>query len=725
MAKFKQIVRSLLLLGLLVGLGLPRMAVSAAENDRRSQDIPVGYQMAAENSTFQLYANPETLAFKVLDKRSGYIWNSNLDEVTKDDRLNKTWTAFARSGISIDFLDAKAVPNRASITNAEHNLDFKQLENGFEALITFTEPSIVLKLIVTLNPDGVSVEIPFDSIQENDPKFKLGLIHVYPFFGAVKEDQISGYMFIPDGSGTLIQFASSTKARRMFYGKYYGNDLGMIAEMPYDFSINPAFQMSIPVVGMVHEEKKNAYIAVVEKGASYGEIQGHPAGIITKFNFIYNTFVYNESYFQKTNRSGAGVTAIQANTNSFDVKIDYRFLSAEDADYVGMARSYQQYLVERGMLFKAEDANPDIGLRLEFLGAEKEKILLWYRSISMTTVGQMEKILDDLGFRNLEVVYYGWQPYGASSMPPTTLSLDGSLGSLEQLKGLVEKIQAAGGKFYLYYDPQAALVNDESGYSSRSDLAMSITKVNLIGFNDNKVNFYLNLNALSRRYASLVGDISSRLGAGVALDQLGFMLYSDFKPENFLDREEEILKYQDLVSKVGGQRAFYQPNQYMFGMMRAYFDMPITDSRYIYTTEVVPFLEIVFAGYVPMYGPALNFSSDLEEDLLRQVDFGVYPSYFLSFDATAKILNTESNWIYSSSYDQWGDEVKTTYRWLNALLAPVKGQPIIARERLADGVVATTYANGQQIVVNYTAQPYQDGDLIVKARDAVIREVQP
>ncbi len=732
MANMRRILRNLILLGLLLGLIMPGLDAHALAADktgnqvlRLNQDIPESYQLVAENTTFQLYASQETLAFKVVDKRSGYVWNSNLDEVTKDDRLNKTWTAFARSGISIDFLDTKAVPKRNSITNADHTIDFKLVDNGFEALLTFTEPSITLKLIVTLNTEGVNVEIPFESIKEENPDFRLGLIHVYPFFAAVKEDSIPGYMFIPDGSGTLIKFAASTKAKKMFYGKYYGDDLGMIEEMPYDYSINPAFEMSIPVIGMVHEEKKNAYIAVIEKGASYGEIQGHPAGIITKFNFIYNTFIYNESYFQKTNRSGAGVTAIQANPNSFDIKIHYRFLTGEDADYVGMAKSYQKYLIDQGLLNKVEDANKDIGIRLEFLGAEKEKILLWYRSIPMTTVDQMEKILDDLGMQNVEVVYYGWQPYGASSMPPTTLSLDGSLGNLDQLKKLVDKIIGSGGNFSLYYDPQAALVNDESAYNARNDLAMSITKVNLIGFNDNKVNYYLNYDTVSRRYTSLTSEIFSRLGSGVALDQIGSMLYSDFKAENFLDREDAATKYQALAGSTAGRRAFYMPNEYMFGLMSAYFDMPITDSRYIYTTEVVPFLEIVFAGYIPMYAPVLNFSSDLEEDLLRQVDFGVYPSYFLSQEVTAKILNTESNWIYSSSYDQWGDEVKSTYQWLNALLAPVKGQAVVARERLAEGVSATTYANGYQIIVNYNSVPYQDGNLVVNARDAMIREVQP
>ncbi len=254
---------------------------------------------------------------------------------------------------------------------------------------------------------------------------------------------------------------------------------------------------------------------------------------------------------------------------------------------------------------------------------------------------------------------------------------------------------------------------------------MSITTINLLGYNRNKVNYYLNYDALSDRYASLSRDIFTSMGAGLALDGLGATLYSDFKKDHFLNREDTIQTYQNLVAANGGDTAFYLPNDYMFGQMQAYYDMPMSNSGYLYTTEIVPFLQIVLSGYVPFYGPALNFSSNLQNDLLRHADYGVYPSYFLSQEVTAQILNTNSNWIYTSSYGQWGDEIETTYQWLNHLLGPVEGAHIIARETLTTGVVATTYSNGYQIVVNYNNTPFSEGALTLNGKDAIIREVSP
>ncbi len=567
MAKQKHLIQSILVIILMFAFIAQPFQVVALKGEHTSQpfaqpelanthwqkdlDIPDTFDLVAENEIFQLFVDETTIAFKVLDKRSGYVWQSNLDEKGEDDRLNRTWTAFAQSGISIDYLDQQAISERASITNSEHTIDLRRVDQGFEASVTFTVPSITLVVMVTLEEHGVRVEVPFESIKEESSDFKMGMLHVYPFFGATRDDSVPGYMFLPDGCGSIIRFNSTTKADNMFYGRYYGADLGMLTSLPYDPMVNRPFKISIPVIGMVHGVKENAYISILEQGASYSEIHAHPAGIITNFNFLYNTFIYNESYFQATNRSGAGVTTLQQQTNAFDVLIHYRFLTQEDSDYVGMARSYQQYLVEKGVMQPITAQSADISIRLEFLGGEKERILFWDRSIPMTTVGQMADILAGLEINNPEVIYYGWQPLGASSMPPSTLRLERQLGSVDQLRSLVDTISAQGGNFYLYLDPQAALV-DENGYSPRHDLAMSITNFNLMGFNRGKVNYYLNYDALTEHYTGLSEDVFTELGAGLALDSIGSMLYSDFKHNNFLNRQEAISAYQSLLADNAG-----------------------------------------------------------------------------------------------------------------------------------------------------------------------------
>jgi len=694
-----------------------------ARADAPRQAIPESYALAAENETFALYVDGTTLAFKLLDKRSGYLWHSGIDEPADDDRLNRSWQAFARSGISIDVFDNRAVKNRYSITNAETAIELTPVDNGISATVTFTAQGITVGVLLQLEAEGVRVELPFAAIREDNPDFRLGQVYLYPFLGAARGGSVPGYMLLPDGTGSLIRFAETTRAKNMFYGRYYGTDLGMIGAIPWDPLVNLPAPIAVPVFGMVHGEGEHAYLSVVERGAAYGELQAHPSGVITNFNFLYHVFIYNQSYFQATNRSGAGVSTVQRQMNTFDAVVHYRFLDGEAAGYVGIARDYQRYLLERGLLRQNDLPGADIGIRLEFLGGDKEPALLSSRFVPMTTFSQMSAMLAELQLPNPEVILYGWQPYGASAQPPPSLALDGALGSLDEAQALAGQIADAGGNFSLYLNPQAA-IEDEPGYSARTDLAMAITDVSVWDYN--RAPMYLfTAGVLSERFRALAGDLAAQAGIGLALDGIGRLVYSDFRAGQQVNREAAIAAYQELLAATPLRLGFYRPNDYVFFAMQAAYDMPLGDNGYIFTSEAVPFLPIVLAGYSSSYGPALNFSSDRQTDLLRQAEYGIYPSYYLTWEPTANLLNTPSRWIYSSSYSQWSDVIGATYAWMNALLGPVRGQPITGHEELAAGVFATTYANGRQVIVNYTASPFERGGVTVAARDAALVEAAP
>lgn len=683
-------------------------------------EIPPPYELVAENDAFQLYVDSSTLAFKLVNKRSGYLWHSGIDDPQDGDRLNSSWRAFAKSGISIQYLDKRATDSRASLTNSEHTLSVHPIEQGISADLAFTKYGIHLQVQLQLEADGVRVAIPALSIREENPEYRLAKVLLYPFLGATRGSSIKGYMFLPDGIGSLVDYADTTKATNMFYGRYYGADLGILGAMPYRFSTTPPMPISYPVFGAVHEEGQNAFLSVVEKGASYGEVHMHPAGIITNFNFIYNAFIYNETYFQATNRSGAGITTVQRNTNSFDAIVHYRFLTGDSASYVGMAHSYQHYLLDNGLLPHLTATNPNIGIRLEFLGGDKEQVVLWHRFIPMTTIPQINATLDSLAIPNPQVIYYGWQPLGATTMPPPTLSIESSLGDVNALNTLANRLSMEGGSFALYLEPQVAIWG-EGGYSTRHELAMAITNVAIEGYG-RTYSYYFTQEALQSRFLELAHSLTSYPAIGLALDEIGSILYSDFRNNPPFNREQTIHAYQALLQNSPVSLALYSPNDYLWQFAHAYYDMPLGDNGYSYTTRTVPFLPIVLSGYMPYYGSPLNFSSNHQDDLLRHVEYGIYPSYFITQEPTANMINTRSSWIYTSAYAQWGEHIRSTYAWMNALLAPVHGQAIVSHAPLTTGVFVTTYANGKQIIVNYTDSPVPYQGVIIPAKDALLVE---
>ncbi|MBS3988064.1 MAG: hypothetical protein KGZ38_08895 [Erysipelothrix sp.] len=693
-----------------------------------NQSIPDSYEKLAENQTFVLYAHPETLAFKVIDLRSGYVWHSNFDEVTEEDRLNRTWTAFAQSGVSIDVMNRNATTTRLSITRDNHNLTFNRLSNGFSADLFFPLYGLGMTINVTLDDNGVKVELPSSSIIENMPNdYKFETIHLYPFFGATKGGSVPGYLFIPDGSGALIRFNDTTKATSMFTGRYYGNDLGMIGGSGYDYTINPVYPLTLPVLGAVHGVHQNAYLLVVESGAQYARLRAHPAGITTQFNFIYNSFIYNESFFQAVNRAGAGVTAIQKETNDFDIIMHYRFLNGKEADYVGMASSYRNFMIDKDQLKDLTHDEHPMEIRLEFLMGEKKRFLFWDVSVPMTTFDHLNTILDDLhgeDVRGIQSILYGWQSLGASSTAPTTFKVESQLGSINTLSNINQNLLDHQGALQLYLDPQSA-IRGARGYSQRSDLAMSITNQNIIGHHRTKVNYYFNLPQMNQRLVGFSQSIKDLPHVELALDVIGNTLYSDFKRSNQMNRESMKHLIIDLFNQVDRPMSFYAPNDYAFAYTKNYYDTPISNSGYLFTTDSVPFISLVLTGYVNLFSTPLNFSSDLMFERLRMVDYQLYPSFMITHHSTSRILLTSSNWIFSSQYEQWSDRIIETYHWMSQLLEPVKGATIVSRFIPISGVSVVTYSNQKSLIVNYTNQSIQYQNVTVAPMDAWVGEIVP
>lgn len=693
-----------------------------------NQSIPDGYEILAENQTYSLYAHPETLAFKVVDLRSGYVWHSNFDEVTEEDGLNRTWTAFAQSGVSIDLMNRNATTTRLSITRDNHNLTFNRLSNGFSADLYFPLYGLGMTINVTLNENGVTVEVPSSSIIENmSNDYKFQTIHLYPFFGATKGGSVPGYLFIPDGSGALIRFSDTTKATSMFSGRYYGNDLGMIGGSRYDYTVNPAYPLTLPVLGAVHGVHQNAYLLVIESGAPFARLHAHPAGITTQFNFIYNSFIYNESFFQAVNRAGEGVTAIQKETNNFDIIMHYRFLTGEEADYVGMAKSYREYLLYKGKLKDQSHDDKPMGIRLEFLMGEKRRFLFWDVSVPMTTFDHLDTILNHLhsqGVKGIQSIIYGWQSLGASSTAPTTFRVESQLGSINTLSNINLDLIDHQGALQLYLDPQSAL-RGARGYSERSDLAMSITNQNIIGHHRSKVNYYFNLTQMEQRLVRFTQSIKDLPHIELALDVIGNTLYSDFKRSNQINREEMKHAIINLFDQVDRPMSFYTPNDYAFAFTKNYYDTPISNSGYLFTTDSVPFISLVLTGYVNLFSTPLNFSSDMMFKRLRMVDYQLYPSFLITHHPTSRILLTPSNWIFSSKYDQWSDSIIDTYHWMSERLDPVKGETIVSRSIPMSGVSVITYSNQKSIIVNYTNQSIQYQNVTVAPMDAWVGEIVP
>lgn len=676
-----------------------------------------GFEKTAENENLILYVNKKSLGLKVQDKKTKYIWDSGLVEYNHY-RLNRTWQQMAQSALTIDYTDRLGKLKTESILTNHSRPRLKLLKNGFSAEVDMNQANISVQMDVILDGDSLKVSIPKKGIQENSFS-KLVSMKVYPFFGAVNQQDINGYMFIPDGSGALIRYEKSgKKADAPFSGSIYGSDGGFQKTVNSDPEVNPVQQIKMPVFGAVHGVKQNGFLAIIEDGAPYAEINAYPAGVSTDFNWVSSQFHYRYQYFQPTSKDMEGINVYQKKMNSLNIKLQYSFLEDNNADYVGMAKKYQQYLVDHKQLNKHKDP---ADIRLEFLGGESKKGMLWDTVIPMTKVEKIPDYVKELKDHNVDhmfVVYKGWSKGGLTGTLPAKFPLESKLGSTDDLKSVISTLKKDKIPMYFYTDYTKAY-EGASGYSGSKDVAKKISSETISTLDNEKKVFYLSPWKSLQLAKQDVADYRKYGISNLAVDSSGYTLFSDFSSSHPSKRTDTIHTYNDVFGVLKnhvGQLALYEPNVYSWKSSSRYLDVPMYSSNYIFESDTVPFLQIVIKGYIPYYAPFSNFYSDAKDQVLRMIEYGAYPSFILTDQPADLLAKTSSKDIYTSEFKIWKKEIIKQYQTIQQTLGQVKGKVIESRDVPKEGIVEVTYSNGKTIVINYTDSTYKSHGVEVKAK---------
>lgn len=699
--------------------------------------IGPNYQKMAETTQLALYVDKNNFSIKIQNKSTQYVWTSNLEK-TDGERLNTQWANFAKSSIIVYYYDKDF--NKKQMTLYDNNVTMKieKIDNGVKNSISFGDIGVSFDVKITLYDDYFEAEVPSSSI--TDKNGLLVSIELFPFFGAVKDGQINGYTFIPDGSGALVRFTSDKIADEAYIQRVYGIDEAFIERLGTGQSstsgigsddlisnIRPK-RVSMPVYGMVHGVKKNGYVTMIQSGAEYANIVFYPAGVSTDFNWITTEFVYRERYFQPISKSMDGFLTYQSERNDFDARLKIVILSNDDADYVGMAKRYQRELLDKGVLREniLDKEGIDIPMRVEFFGGETKKVLFWNTVVPMTTANEAASILADLrrsGIKNLMIIYKGITKDGFSGTFPQIFPFEESLGSQAAFMDFFKTNNTNNSKAALYVDLTTAY-DRAKGFNHRYDISYKINK-RPIQFSTSYVGdyFYLTSSASLRIFNENLKNFVDYNISSIAVDVTPSLLTSTFLSGAKITRAESIKNYESLFKRMNENFksvSLYQPNEYLLQYANNYLDVPLYSSQYIFETDTVPFLEIVLRGYVDMYSPLLNYSPDIEEESLRMIEYGVYPSFLLTAQAPYLLIDTPSKNIISSKYDDLKESMIELYKKVNNALKYVKNQRIVSREVLSDKIVKVGYSNGVSIIVNYTDSPFPYKGKVVNARDYLV-----
>ncbi len=680
-----------------------------------------GFVEVAQNDEVILYYEPSTLAIQVENKQTGLLYSSRGQTPPQEGDLNNTWQGMMDSAVSIDVRQPNGSSKTWSISNQEVELSTSVTENGFESDITFPE-GMGLHLSVALAEDGLSVSVPADSVTEKtDTGYSMQNIYLYPFLGATYGLTEDGYLFVPDGSGALIDTTRATLSTEPYEKQVYGSDIGMgtFQSRVEASMLKDVERIYVPVFGSILATGQDGVAVIVDQGAEYCHIVAYASGIRTPYNMIMPKFLIHETYQMKVSQSGASMVANQPVPNHYDISLVYRFLSGEEATYVGLAKAYQSYLVDAGVLTGKEAAGGSVPMKLEILLAEKRDELLWSTTVPMTTCEQADTIvreLYDAGIQDMDVVLRGYGKDGSTGAAPTKFQFTGKTGSKGDWKKFIQTYAALGVDVSLYADFSRGY--DGMGGYSNAQKVQAIDQTLLQTFD------YARFTWLTPTYAAKrLGEFAKKslnLGVGgLAVDAYGTSLYSNWNKKDPVTRQEAVEAYRS--ADLGAlSMALYSPAAFLFDKADAAYDIPEGSSDYYIFTDTVPFLQIVLKGYLPYYSSAWNFHADADKELLKCVDYGMYPNWYVTWEDPIELINTPSNWLYSSQYSIWKDAILSRYERINEALRGVMGCQVTNRETLSRDVVRIDYSNGTSIYVNYGDKPWEDGNVSVDREDFLV-----
>ncbi|MDD4291622.1 MAG: DUF5696 domain-containing protein [Clostridia bacterium] len=685
-------------------------AASGFAHAERSRLNGTGGSTVLEADGYSVVVDNSNLNFVYTDK-SGKVFYSGR-RVSEDDGLNNIWGSKVTDAVSVGYRNLKngSVSERA-MTSLDSEIVVEKQTSGFSARVELYDIGIGFTLEVDFGGGCVRVGIKGDSIEEWEDGYRLMYMNVYPFLNASFSDT-DGYIFVPDGSGAIIDTGKATDAAARFSQRVYGSDAGVNA-YTLNSGMYAAETLSLPIFGIAAEDK--AVFTVIDSGAEYASINASVHPITIDYNYVCASFIYREEYTKYYESSVTGKSYVSYNEQryNYDVGMTMYLLTGE----VGtddMATTYREHLSNRQMLQRKAF---DFDLRLRFLMAENKSGLFGNQTVTMTTAAQVEEIVAQIGGATL-VSVYGYTKGGVSGSYPSHFPFESNTGGKSGYKSLSTFLSTSSSALSLTTDYALSV---DGGNLPKKYRSMSIAEQYIrVLERDTRAQAYLS--TFGRVESSFADEREYFDDCGIDaadFDYLGSYLSSEYVNEVYT-RTQLKQRQQAFFANTGLTNYVEKPFDYLLAYTDGYYNTPMNNSLYVIETESVPFLQMTLSGYLPMYSAPFNLYSSGRSDVLRLIDYNVYPSFTLTAEDSIELYGTQSSYLFSSKYELLAQTIDEVYAEVGAILNRVKGAYVIDRTEICEGVFVTSYSNGVCIAVNYSNNTVSFDQTSVGAQSAVL-----
>lgn len=653
-------------------------------------------------------------------KQSGETVKSRLDYAKNDSHSSGLVKKMMSSELVIDYYSEKDILTSSVSTKGysdEAEVTVKKENDAIRASYNFTELSISFDVVYTLGKEYLSASIDFKSIKETGDLKLLQITLLPALFAGTGDD--NGYIFVPDGSGALINF--NNNSIKAYNADVYGTEASKDNNMKtsYDRSIR------MPVYGMV--KNGGGMFAIIESGDAVASISAASANTESYYNYVNSTAnircTYEKAMFTANDKTNQTVFAAVKQTDGAEAFTVRFYLLGKGADYVEMAKVYRNYLTtEKGL----EKQRTSAELNVEFIGAIDVKAnflgFSYYKSKALTEYSEALGIVKELkkdGIENIAVRYLGWSNNGMTNAAVMKkVKASGVLGGKKDLRLLNEYLNGEGVPAYYDIDmlkfykgakkyKVSSPFNDRISFSRylRSVYAKDISKRSW---------YLLSAKYLESNYSMLEKSLKRLDMESCSLASVTSSIYSDFNSKDTITRSE-MLNSAAAVLKAAGKTAGETANSYALPYLNKIFSVPMYSSGYLILDKEIPFYEITLHGMIDLTGESQFVSNDRSVNYLKTVETGSQLMYTGMAADSSEIVDTDYDYLYGTSFSLWKDDAVSKYKEYYPLLKEISDSLIVSHRELQNNVFETGYENGIKVIVNYNSQDVQADGIKIPA----------
>lgn len=680
------------------------------------------YMQISESENLILYVNVSNANIAVVDKRSNKVWTAYKEGLSSMDSRT--------SMLNVTYSGANNILIQVGTHDASTGFDIMKIDGGIKEIFYFETDAVTFEIPfkVVLKEDFVEITLLYKEVKEKG-KGKVSDIELLPNWGEGSADQ-DGYIFIPDGSGAIIEYKDIISRIDTYSGRVYGKDPSQDLVYP---EISDSQMVRLPLFGI--RQDSSAILSVITAGDALATVNA----VANNNNATVSaSFIYRESDLTGIQENGGAtrtMTILQSKPVSVQPVIRQYYLNGDDATYSGMANTYRSYLESKGIL-KNKTKKQTSAVSFEAFGAvsqQKSFMGIPYNHIlAVTNFKDLEKLSEKLkkdNINNPSFYLYGFIGDGYEKGINVKPDYIGKLGGKKGYKAFISK--AGNDNVYTVYNISRSFGNPFSLFSANQYVrSLNQTTVEqhyrLLATGTWNTDFgiwkYYTVDKQKKLFTKLLKNLPKN--SNIVLEHSGEELITDFNNKTAVSRNDYLKFLNQVFQKCSKSKkglAFESGNGYAADFAKELYEIPLESSGFSIESYSVPFYSMVYHGYIPLSSEAVNDVSNTKSFKLKAFEQGVSATWRITGMDTYEIKDTKLNFLYNSKIDSIYDSAVSMAKDYSDIHSVLYNQ-CITDHRYESDLSITTYENGWQILCNYGDKPVIYNGIEVSSADyAIIR----